>query len=354
MAAAKKQSKGSTSEAKEREKFDEKEECGICDKCVGGKDGIQCEICDKWHHSKCVGIAAEVYEFISTNDQTHWFCKGCNSGAGHMIKEIKRLQEKVEGFELILVKQKEEERKEFNRIEKLNEKNRLEISGQIEKVTREMKEIQKEMLSIIQKADIQIDTSVKTHEKKWAEVVSQQFDNELKSRATDVSKMQQALTIAKESSEEIQDKENRRNNIILYKVQESDAGTADERNEEDEKFCLKMFNIINSGVVKEDIAKVIRLGKRGDVNQPRPLLVKLEGRHPKNLIMENLNKLRHVDAKFKAVKVAHDLTMKERNEIRNMVQEAKAKTADENSGEWVHVVRGRPEHLKIIRVKKTW
>jgi len=35
------------------------------------RDGIQCEICDTWNHSRCVGITAEAYEFISSNVQIH-------------------------------------------------------------------------------------------------------------------------------------------------------------------------------------------------------------------------------------------------------------------------------------------
>jgi len=54
MAAAtgKSVSKGTTSEIKDKELMHEKDECGICAKAVT-KDGIQCEICDKWNHSKC-------------------------------------------------------------------------------------------------------------------------------------------------------------------------------------------------------------------------------------------------------------------------------------------------------------
>ena len=153
----------------------------------------------------------------------------------------------------VFVKQKAE----YDRLEKLAEKNRQDVSGQLEKVTKEIKDIQQEMLSIVQKANIQIDTSIKHHEKTWSEAVSQQVDSELKTRATDVGKMQEALAAAKDNSDELQDKENRRNYIILYKVPESGAVSADERNNEDEIFCLGLFNVINSGVVKEDITKLI-------------------------------------------------------------------------------------------------
>ena len=89
--ATKKPLKVSASEVKEEDKMalSEKDECGSCDKSVVSKDSIQCEICDKWHHYKCVGIKTEVYEFRSANEQTHWFCRGRNSGTVQMMtKEI--------------------------------------------------------------------------------------------------------------------------------------------------------------------------------------------------------------------------------------------------------------------------
>lgn len=75
------------------------------------------------------------------------------------------------------------------------------------------------------------------------------------------------------------------------------------------------------------------------------LFFKLDSRHSNSLSMENLNKLRHVEAKYKSVHGAPDLILKEEKQVRDLVQEAKDKTAEENSGEWVHVVCGRPEHL---------
>ena len=51
--------------------------------------------------------------------------------------------------------------------------------------------------------------------------------------------------------------------------------------------------------------------------------------------------------------VAHDMTRNERNECREMVEEAKTRTNQDPSGEWVFVVRGRPGQMKILKIKKT-
>ena len=333
--------------------MNEKDECGICGKNVTN-DGIQCEICDKWNHSKCAGITSVADEFISSSDQTHWFCSSCNAGTGQMIKEMKRLQDKVEKFESLIVKQTEENKKEIEKIEKILDRQHHEVQKELDKVTREMKDIQKEISKVLQNADTQISTSVKNQELKWSEVLAKQVDNELKIRSAEVEHMHKGLVEAKEQYNDMEDKEKRRNNIILYRAQESTAVNTEDRNKEDVKFCLGLFHAIDSGVDNEDIAKVIRLRKRGeDASQPpRPVLVQLASRLPKNIIMEKLYKLKHAEAKYKVVIVAHDMTIKEREEVKLLVHEAKEKTKQETSGEWIHVVRGQQGQMRILRVEK--
>jgi len=52
--------RGSTSRKDEKG-----DKCANCNNSVGEKEvGIQCEICSRWFHSKCVDISAEVYSFM--------------------------------------------------------------------------------------------------------------------------------------------------------------------------------------------------------------------------------------------------------------------------------------------------
>jgi len=61
-----------------------------------------------------------------------------------------------------------------------------------------------------------------------------------------------------------------------------------------------------------------------------------------NLIIESLYKLKHAAQKFKNVIVAHDMTKLEREEYRRLVEEAKAKEEEDDSGEYLYRVRGPP------------
>ena len=56
--------------------------------------------------------------------------------------------------------------------------------------------------------------------------------------------------------------------------------------------------------------------------------------------MESLYKIQHMEGKFKNMIIAHDMTKKERDECKELVQEATQKSSMDLSGEWVYVVRG--------------
>lgn len=326
--------------------------CGSCHKSIGGKEGIQCEICEKWTHSKCANISSEVYEVISNNGQLHWFCQACNSGIGNGLKEVTRLQEKMSTMESSMDKQSRDMRevqKDLNSIKNNLQKDintcKSEIDGMRHNLLGMDKSInsQREQLEAVRQGEIG-----------WAEVVTKHVDNELKTRSQEVQIMQSTLSQVRESALEEQDKENRRNNIVLHRVPENDKTTFEERNKSDTQFCLQVFSAIKSGVAEEDIIKVFRLGAKKDDNErPRPILVQLGSRLAKNLIMENLNRLKHADGQYKKVIISHDMTQKEREECKALVMEAKEKTANE-SGEWIHVVRGRPSQMRILRVRKTY
>ena len=67
--------------------------------------------------------------------------------------------------------------------------------------------------------------------------------------------------------------------------------------------------------------------------------------------MESLYKLNNVDKKFKGINIAHELTMNERLECRNLVAEAKQKEADDTSREYLYRVCGTPGKMRIVQIK---
>ena len=102
-----------------------------------------------------------------------------------------------------------------------------------------------------------------------------------------IHEVQNTLSETRAESEEHRDKESRRNNIFIYKVPESTATRAEDRNKEGVSFCLRMFNIaMHVGLSDEDLAHVFRLGRRGtSEDAARPLMVQSASYTHKNLIM---------------------------------------------------------------------
>jgi len=164
--------------------------------------------------------------------------------------------------------------------------------------------------------------------------------------------MNKAVESARALAAEEQDKESRRCNVILHRVQESEADNADERNIHDKRFCVQFLTGLNVGLSEDDTRKTVRLGRFGQTSTPRPLLVQFENRLAKNLTMESLFKIRHMEAKFKSIIVTHDMTKMEREECKILVEKAKVKTQMEQSGEWMYQVRGPPGKMVIVKMRK--
>jgi len=113
---------------------------------------------------------------------------------------------------------------------------------------------------------------------------------------------------------------------------------------------MQLFNVgLQAGIVEEDVVRLFRLGKRGD--RARPLLIQLASYTCKNLIMESLFKLRHAESKFKKVVVAHDMTRAERDEMKRLVEDAKALSESDDSGEYHYKVRGFPGKMRVVKLK---
>jgi len=118
--------------------------------------------------------------------------------------------------------------------------------------------------------------------KSWAEIAGKHVDAKLDSVALNVENVNKALYLqkAREAALEEQDKECRRNNIIIYRVQESTATSAEDRLREDVRFCQNLLIGLNAGVIDEDLKKVQRLGRRVDAQTaPRPILLQFASTH---------------------------------------------------------------------------
>ena len=330
-----------------------KDKCSRCSKVVSEKDdGIQCEICQTWFHPKCVDVSSELYGYLQKCVNIHWYCDTCNKGIGQVVEELSKVKNRQENTDIMI-------QKVNNEIERLSHKSadefnkiRAELDKHIGILATKVEEIgKKKMDNVVEFRDI----------------VKQQIEEDMQTRVGDtikkelisqVDEVQQTINESKEFAKsfreekaEQEDIDSRRCNVILYRIPESREVIAEERNKEDVSFCEYFFNGFNVGFDRDDIRRVQRLGRRNE-ESPRPVLVQFGSRHIKNLIMESLYKIKSMESKFRNIIVAHDLTKKQREECKALVQEAKAKT-DQESGDYIYRVRGPPGLMRMVKVRKT-
>ena len=67
-------------------------------------------------------------------------------------------------------------------------------------------------------------------------------------------------------------------------------------------------------------------------------------------LFKRLSNLRDAEDKYKCLSIHHDLTQKEREEGRKLLEEARTKEINDE-GKWVHRVRGPPWARTIVRFK---
>jgi len=143
--------------------------------------------------------------------------------------EIRKVSARQVNFELEMARLKETIDNEF-----------VEVHNNMQAIKKEMEEAASRSKTLMDQGVI---------DAAWAEVASKQVDAKLDRVENEVREMNKALLEAKEASAEAQDKEARRNNIILYRVPENADGN-------DKRFCEQLLVGMNVGVVEEDIKRV--------------------------------------------------------------------------------------------------
>ena len=91
---------------------------------------------------------------------------------------------------------------------------------------------------------------------------------------------------------EEREKQNRRKNIIVFGLPESDKPESETRREEDiQKMVGLCRNICKIDITSTDVRRAVRLGKATENNE-RPLLIAMDEETKKREIFLNLNKIR--------------------------------------------------------------
>jgi hypothetical protein len=149
------------------------------------------------------------------------------------------------------------------------------------------------------------------------------------------------------------DLDNRKKNIILYRVPEVVGDGPETRKAKDsEMFQSLCRDSLGIQMTEGDISKMFRLGKNQSSDRPRPLLVGFRDESKKTELMKNLSKLKSAQECHRSISIAHDLAPGQRDEIRKALEEARRQAgagSSQMAGNLKFKVVGLGSRIRILR-----
>ena len=264
-------------------------------------------------------------------------CENCMKCNEERLKDLRRLEEKQTFAEEI---------KEVNQVMK-EMKTRLERITKSEDMLREQKEqIQELRLKIdsFSKDSIEKLEETRTTSKKWSEL----FKYKVEVLTSNVKSIQQSVEDTETKIYVAADRQGRINNIVIYNMPENDNNSRTEVKDN----VLKLMEDITKMKLEKDISDVFRLGRKSELQKPRPVLVKFENQLVKNLVMENAPKLRRTEA-TKNIILGNDLSKEDRQECRRLLQEKKEEIRSKDDvSKWIFRIKGKVGDFHVIAFKK--
>ena len=323
---------GSQSKGPERDSDKEVWKCKVCRKGFENASDkiVQCEYCNDYYCSKCLGLSASEYQNFKT-PALHWYCPSCEEKVMKNLRTDREVEKRCSEF-----MQKME-----GRIKTLEIKIESKVNSE-------------EVVEIV-KCIVDESEKTNTHANSNTEVIEE--------------------TVNKKVSE-IRESTMREKNIIIHGVNEIDSSEPSVRKQNDTKFVTNLAEFLDND--ETCIKSVVRIGKKKTSNKvdvpddllngdeilidgesessvhtkPRPMKVTFTNTDVKKSFMKQLSKLKDVDesSPFKNISISHDMTKNERDQNKAMFEETKRLNTEEKSGKHRHIVRGPPWARKIIRV----
>ena len=294
-----------------------KNPCGKCsDECAAG-NAVVCGFCEFWFHTTCVdGMTPE---FVKCCDAVNKFyggssflCGICRKITGKLNNNMKEMEQKM-----------------------------MKIQAEMATAALE-RECMREKISNLEAKNRQVDESVQRVEGNVAAGM-EKAKEEVKDEMRD------------EMRDEMKDREDKKVNIVVYGLKESEEEDGKKRKEADVKLVYDMAAEIEVAF-KGEIKASYRAGPKGQGDRPRPLIVTIEDEETRDGILANARRMAGKD-NWRKVYVAQDLTWRQREEARNeekkLKEKAEAKTKEENDqgkvGKYVVVGQRGKRWIKWIR-----
>lgn len=268
---------------------------------------LQCDRCERWDQWKCIeclGLTFEVYDAMIESKEICWFCKSCN-------KEVSGMKEQKEDKVLVLLEKMMDKLNDME--DKLHQKADVMILDDLKCRIKRLEDGAEERLSSGSRVQ-QLEDDMMRQVSDIKAKLSQNSEKLTKletNRA--VVEGEEAMSL-----DEQHETEKRKKNMILYKVGEIQSDDASDRKAGDMLFLHELCNdVLGVTVGNGDVEAMYRLGKREE-DKVRPLLVKFGTEDLKRRVMGRAKELKFADDKFKRISLAHDLTPRQRAQVKEV------------------------------------
>ena len=244
--------------------------CLGCGQKFKQKDAsVKCTVCGLWSHKTCSGLTNEHFKCIAEQFKA----------TGRAYWACRSCNSYAEGMNHRL-REVEEQSREAIRMGQENEK--------------ELKKLREDMERVKGRTDQQIE----------------------KSEATILA--------------ELDDREARKKNIVVYGIEEADMADGRLRLEHDKNELDRIFTAIDVNVsAAEDVEFCRRVGEKG--TQARPLVVGFFTEWSKSIVLKNSKHLANSD--LENISIVPDLTQQQRKAEKSMQEEADRRNQDDLSNE---------------------
>ena len=285
--------------------------CIVCKQNVSDRDSkgsINCNVCQRYTHAPCANLDSKMlgwFRDMEAKTGKHCYsCEGCALGYHQMDIKIAQLDKRMREMEDRNTEAREES---------------AQTKDKVEKVEKEVKEVKADMKSV---------------------------------------KEDTAAICTKAWSRELRERKARELNVIVYGLLELPitARRGEERKRHDTAELSAMLDELECALDMDNLVKfMVRVGDmREDVAEnPRPLKVGLRSSDIREKIFDKAKQL--PQSSYSTVSIAPDLTKQQRDEEKELAEEAKRLTEEQNEEDFLvfeYRLVGRKGERVIRKLKK--
>lgn len=272
---------------------------------------LNCEKCEAvWKCSACIGIRNATYEDLisDTGNELHWFCEPCFTAAVQPPGDnaIMQALQKIT-VQLSEIQGKLEAKVDCSKVDTLEKI--------VQDLDARVNDGYKGVIQSVEKSTSHVATVVE---------MSKLDVSAVQGCVEEVLQVQRVQSLEEKQEEE--EREKRKKNIIVYGLPEPTAASSDDRRKEDLDRAEELLHkVACDGVSVKHIARLGPPPTRPD-DKPRPVKLDLMSAESRNKVLKSAKNLRAApDALWKAVFIQQDLTPKEREARKVLVQQLKTR-----------------------------